>query len=298
MALIAVIDVETTGLNPHRHDRIIELAIIVQHVDGSVVREFSSLINPERDIGSTRIHGIASRDILSAPRFADIAGRVIEALDGCVAVAGHNVWFDVSFLKAEFSRFGNELPDHPRYCTMRLAGGGTLESACETYGICLDGPQHTALSDARAASRLLNVVLSDAPLVRSEISALAPISWPRTEFAIASPFTRTDADTAEREPPSYLRRLLDGMPPEIPDDPKNAALLAYTALLNRVLEDRHIDEDEGETLVDLVTHWRISPDQVRNTNWSYLMSLFATALADGKVTDSERRDLIQVGRLL
>ncbi|MCE9592114.1 MAG: hypothetical protein K8S99_16530 [Planctomycetes bacterium] len=48
---IAVIDVETTGLFPFRHDRVVELAVVVVRTDGQVEREFVSLLNPTRDIG-------------------------------------------------------------------------------------------------------------------------------------------------------------------------------------------------------------------------------------------------------
>jgi DNA polymerase-3 subunit epsilon len=56
MVPLAVVDVETTGLNPYRHDRIVEVAVVVVELNGQVIREFTTLINPERDIGPTSIH--------------------------------------------------------------------------------------------------------------------------------------------------------------------------------------------------------------------------------------------------
>ena len=94
MAYIAVIDVETTGLNPYRYDRVIELAALVMGLDGEIIREFATLLNPERDIGPTSIHGLTASDIISAPRFAEVAGTLIDALDGCAAtnVIRRRVW--------------------------------------------------------------------------------------------------------------------------------------------------------------------------------------------------------------
>ena len=66
MSLLAVIDTETTGLYPYRHDRIVEIAAVVMGPDGGILREFASLINPERDIGPTSIHGLAASDIVTA----------------------------------------------------------------------------------------------------------------------------------------------------------------------------------------------------------------------------------------
>jgi hypothetical protein len=112
-ASIAVIDVETTGFSPRHGDRIVELAIVVIHAHGPVLREFVTLLNPERDIGPTHIHGLTASDVRHAPRFADIAGLVTETLAGCTAIAGHNIAFDHRFLKAEFERLGHAFPDIP-----------------------------------------------------------------------------------------------------------------------------------------------------------------------------------------
>ena len=69
MCSIAVVDVETTGLFPYRYDRVVEIAAIVMRSNGEILREFVSLINPERDIGPTSIHGLTAIDVLSAHRF-------------------------------------------------------------------------------------------------------------------------------------------------------------------------------------------------------------------------------------
>src|SRR5262245_8123668 len=54
----AVVDVETTGPLPERYDRIIEIAVLRTDHQGRVIDEYCSLVNPNRDVGSTRIHGI------------------------------------------------------------------------------------------------------------------------------------------------------------------------------------------------------------------------------------------------
>jgi DNA polymerase-3 subunit epsilon len=129
MPYLAGIDVETTGLNPYRHDRVIELAALITGLNGETIREFVTLINPERDIGPTSIHGLTQSDIILAPRFAEIAGPFLDMLDGCVLLAGHNIRFDHSFLSAEFERLGSTLPNGTTMCTMTLAGGGLSRPA-------------------------------------------------------------------------------------------------------------------------------------------------------------------------
>jgi DNA polymerase-3 subunit epsilon len=68
--------------------------------------------------------------------------------------------------------------------------------------------------------------------------------------------------------------------------------------LDRVLEDRHVDEEEGQALVEVATRWAIPAIQIQKTHWDYLLGLGVAALADGVVTDGERRDLHQVASLL
>ncbi len=298
MTLLGIIDVETTGLNPYLYDRVVEVAALLMRPDGEVIREFVSLVNPERDIGPSRIHGISTREILAAPRFSEVAGAVVEALNGCVVVAGHNVRFDQSFLAAEFRRLGYPFPDGPTLCTMHLAGGGNLSCVCADYGIAVEGQAHSACHDARATAQLLAALLKDAPRLASEISRHPPIAWPDIPRSSVRPLTREEARRREAGPPAYIQRLLTRVQPDIPPDDEHSAMLAYTGLLTRALEDRHINEKEGSALVELATRWGMSVDQVQKANWNYLLSLGAAALADGVVTDAERRDLLSVASLL
>lgn len=298
MTCVAVIDVETTGLNPYRNDRIVELAAVVIRADGTVLREFATLVNPERDLGPTRLHGLSARDILAAPRFSEVAGALVEVLDGCVALAGHNIRFDHSFLAVEFDRLGYSFPDGPTLCSMQLAGGGSLSRACSDYGIAFGGDAHSAFCDASAAARLLAALLKDAPSLTSEISRKPPIFWPNIPKSSARPLTRADSRNRDAEPPAYLQKLLSRVQPDPPPDEENSAIFAYTALLTRALEDRQVDEEEGQSLVELATRWAIPAGRIREVNWEYLLRLGMAALADGVGAAAERQDLRQVASLL
>jgi exonuclease len=70
----AVVDVETTGLFPGRHDRVVEIGVVLADREGRQVDEWGTLVNPARDLGPQHIHGIRSSDVLCAPSFAEIAG--------------------------------------------------------------------------------------------------------------------------------------------------------------------------------------------------------------------------------
>src|SRR4029453_4783817 len=101
----AVIDLETTGLYPARHDRVIEVAVVRLRPDLEVDDEWATLVNPCRDMGRTDIHGIQAGDIAAAPLFEETAPAVAVRLRNAVVV-GHPLRFDLTFLGAEFTRAG------------------------------------------------------------------------------------------------------------------------------------------------------------------------------------------------
>jgi len=89
----AVVDVETTGLFPSMHDRIVEIATFRVDPNGNILEYYSTLVNPNRDIGATHIHGISARDVKNAPLFDEIAGDVLAVISDAIFVA-HNENFD------------------------------------------------------------------------------------------------------------------------------------------------------------------------------------------------------------
>jgi DNA polymerase-3 subunit epsilon len=295
---IAIIDVETTGLFPLRHDRVLEVAAIVIEGDGRIVREFVSLVNPARDIGPSSVHGLTAEDILHAPQFSEIAGLLVEALQGTIAIAGHNVRFDQQFMESEFSRIDSPIPQCFTICTMRLAGGGRLSKCCGDYGIPLNGEAHNALTDARATARLLSILLPDQPRIIQELSRLTPIQWPIIRGTGKQPITRDESRRHQTEPPTFLQRLLGRMHNSATPIADDGALMAYAALLDRVLEDRHVDDSEADALVEMAAKWGLSGEQIRLAHREYVNQLAIAAVADGVVTDVERRDLKLVARLL
>jgi len=292
---IAVVDVETTGLDAWRHDRIVEIAIVIVSPDGTVTREYDTLVNPERDVGPTSKHGITAGDVARAPAFAQIAGDVLDVLRDSTVISGHNVSFDKRFLTKEFERIGIALPEFPTFCTLRHLGRGSLEACCESLGIVVDGTLHRALTDAKATSQIVTNLLSDNHDLITEYR-LGSITWPILERQNTPCHRREHAANARQETPRFLKVLAERIRHDtegtLPD------VLAYMTLLDRVLEDRTIDGSEENLLVDAATSWQLSAVQVAMAHTQYLHNLAVAALADGIITDSERRDLHLVAQLL
>lgn len=305
MPAIAVIDLETTGLFPSRHHRVLELAVVMVQPNGSVVDEYVTLINPGRDIGETSIHGISAAEVMHAPAFSDIAGDLVDRLRNASAIAAHNARFDVGFLDSEFGRIGYDWPGMiTAICTMSLASqldsysGRKLIDCCDSFGI--DGPDeaHTALSDARATARLLTACLAtagdrlhDPPWHSDRL-----IEWPTIPAGNVQCVTRDRAQAIIESAPSFLDRAAGRLSGYAVNDTQDT--LEYLDLLDRCLEDRRLEEIEAETLLETARKWGLSLDKVRVSHQAYIEQLAVAALADGVLTEAERSDLDTVARLL
>src|SRR5665213_1445534 len=159
VANFAVIDVETTGLNPS-DTRVIEIAIVEIDRRGRKIDEFESLVRipGEGPLGAEFIHRVRREMLDGAPEFSDIADQVAQMLRGRIVV-GHVIAFDVGYLAEEFRRAGMELPDllSATLCTRELAqlalppGPKSLHACCAALGIDNEAA-HTALGDARATA--------------------------------------------------------------------------------------------------------------------------------------------------
>ncbi|GGK82194.1 hypothetical protein Sme01_38390 [Sphaerisporangium melleum] len=157
----AVVDVETTSTDA-RKARIVEIAVLRLHPDGSEDRSYSTIVDSGIGPGPTHIHGLTAGDLAGAPHFAQIAGNVASLLDGAVIVA-HNARYDTGVLSAEFARAGAAPDDMLALCTLALsrrfgrsAGCGSLADCVRAEGIHLRRA-HTAEGDAHACAELLRV---------------------------------------------------------------------------------------------------------------------------------------------
>ncbi|MFC3896501.1 exonuclease domain-containing protein [Lentzea rhizosphaerae] len=281
----AVVDVETTGLSPGHHHRVIEVAVV--HVDetGRRVDEWCTLVNPRRDLGAQHVHGITAAEARRAPDFAAIAPELAARLSGRVLVA-HNLSFDLRFLQAEFARLGHELPASG-VCTMELAGrylgasSRSLAACCSVAGVPM-GVAHSALHDARASAGLLVRCLDrvgDVEPVRLEL--------PRTgAFAVQ----RTRAHGAEQHFLAKLVRLLPRVETPWGDE--------YLDVLDRALVDRHLSVDEQEELLDVAQALDLGLPQVMELHRGYLAALAEVAWEDGRLSADEEADLRLVASLL
>ncbi|HEY3935778.1 MAG TPA: exonuclease domain-containing protein [Gemmatimonadales bacterium] len=164
----AVVDVETTGMQPSGNDRITEIAVVVVHGSRRDV-VFDSLVNPGRQIPPRicELTGITQAMVDGAPTFAEIADDVVAALAGRVFVA-HNARFDWGFVGAEIRRNRDLTLDGPRLCTVRLARrlvrgepSYSLGALAVRFGLEFVA-RHRAAGDALVTGMLLERLLGHA----------------------------------------------------------------------------------------------------------------------------------------
>ena len=119
-AEFSVVDVETTGLGP-ANNNIIEIGL-VKIKNFKVIDRYNSFINPGRSIPPfiTQFTGISNDDVYDAPFFEDLVKPLQDFLEDSVLV-GHNLQFDLSFLRKEFQVCGVENYQPLQLCTLRLA---------------------------------------------------------------------------------------------------------------------------------------------------------------------------------
>jgi DNA polymerase-3 subunit epsilon len=162
-----ILDVETTGLSPAYGDRVCEIALLQVRGDEELAA-FCTLVYSGRSIspGAFAVNRITAEMLRGAPRFSEVADRVLALLQGTVLVA-HNAPFDLGFLSAELEMAWRALPDLPVVDTLALARAcynfysNSLGAIART--LSLDGyPElHRAMGDVRLTQQLLRYFLED-----------------------------------------------------------------------------------------------------------------------------------------
>jgi len=162
--MYAILDIETTG-GQFNEEGITEIAIY--KFDGhEVVDQFISLVNPEKPIQPfvVKLTGINNAMLRSAPKFYEVAKRIIEITEGTIIVA-HNASFDYRILKTEFRRLGYDFKMQT-LCTVELAkklipdqASYSLGKLVRALGIPM-ADRHRASGDALATVKLFKMLLA------------------------------------------------------------------------------------------------------------------------------------------
>tara|TARA_R100000935_G_C2841365_1_gene171232 strand:+ start:4647 stop:6020 length:1374 start_codon:yes stop_codon:yes gene_type:complete len=174
--LYAILDIETTG-GKYNEEGITEIAIY--KFDGhEVVDQVISLVNPERPIQPfvVGLTGINNDMLRNAPKFYEIAKRILEITQDCILVA-HNAKFDYRILRTEFRRLGYEY-ERESLCSVELSkkllpghASYSLGKLTKALGIPISS-RHRADGDAIATVKLFKLLLQkdvDKEIIKANI---------------------------------------------------------------------------------------------------------------------------------
>lgn len=176
--MYAILDIETTG-GKYNEEGITEIAIY--RFDGhEIVDQFASLVNPQKKIQPfvVQLTGINNQMLRSAPKFHEVARRIVEITEGCILIA-HNAKFDSRILSTEFSRLGYNYQRNT-ICTVQLSRqllpampSYSLGNLTKSLGIPIKD-RHRAQGDAYATVTLFKLLLNkdkDKEIIKSFINA-------------------------------------------------------------------------------------------------------------------------------
>ncbi len=161
--MYAILDIETTG-GQFNEEGITEIAIY-KHDGTQIVDQFISLVNPEKPIQPfvVKLTGINNAMLRSAPKFHEVAKRIIEITQDCILVA-HNAEFDYRILRTEFRRLGYPY-EAKTICTVELSKlllpdqlSYSLGKLVRALGIPM-ADRHRASGDALATTKLFQLLL-------------------------------------------------------------------------------------------------------------------------------------------
>lgn len=193
-----ILDVETTGLSPGNGDRVIEVAALKIR-ELKVVDRFYSLVDPQRPLayGAFLVNGITVEMLKGAPVAEEIIPGFFDFL-GQACLVGHNIRFDLKFLKNEADFSGQPWRHrHPALDTVRLArwllpdlGRYRLQMVAHHLGI-EDVQLHRAMADVELTRTIFQIMLEMAfRRDVSDLKGLLKYGGVKFEFASRNKFAR------------------------------------------------------------------------------------------------------------
>ena len=150
-----VFDLETTGLDPRKGERIIEIGAVRIEEKQITEKKFQSMVNPERSISweAKQVHRITDDDVRLAPTIDIVLPKFLDFAHDSILIA-HNAQFDTSFLEQEKECCWGYVDLPECFCTMRLSQTvfphefrHNLDVLAVRLGIPLPTERHRAMPD-------------------------------------------------------------------------------------------------------------------------------------------------------
>src|SRR6201990_2247033 len=138
-----VLDTETTGLDPLRGDRLVEVGCVELLNRMPTGQTFHRYMNPEREMSAEAfaVHGLSTQFLADKPFFHEVVDEFLQFI-GDAPLVIHNASFDISFINAELDRIKRApIPRDRLVDTLLLARrqpswvSNRLDALCSRYAI-------------------------------------------------------------------------------------------------------------------------------------------------------------------
>lgn len=277
-------DTETTGL--YKHDRIIEIAFVVFTLEG-ILEEWSTLVNPSRDVGRIDLHGITPSMLSMSPSFDQLSDYIGRTLSDRVLIA-HNFPFDSRMLNQEYERLHNQNEISSGFCTMsaarKLLGPENvkLAKACERLEIPIQNA-HSALGDARMTHSLFLKIYDGESIPPNKLQ-FDPKSLP------VPTFNRSAFSSGVIDSTSEIKAFLN----RVPFPTSEEKTVSYLTALNMALGDLKISKSERAEIDQWADRLGVVPAQQRELHEAYFGAVLAAAQRDEIISEGEYEILEQL----
>jgi DNA polymerase-3 subunit epsilon len=300
---IAILDLETTGLNAGV-DRVVEASVVRIEPGQKPELVLDTLVNPERRMAATDIHGITDEDVADAPRFEEIAGNLVRGLYDCV-IAAYNVYFDIGFLEYELGKAGLRYSP-PYLCLMYmrpmigLGNRCSLDDACRFH--CIEySKKHRASADALAGARLWNLYLEAIKERRirtyKELATLK--SYKFIQSFERDPLVPPAADNLKSTKRFKSRRIpVEVVETATPVLSRQDVHHSYWEALKTVLSDLEVAKEEIAYLTRKKQELGLAPEAVRSLHARAFADLISQSIEDRVLDDNESQKLQQLYQCL
>ncbi|MCG6195490.1 3'-5' exonuclease [Leptospira sp. FAT2] len=284
---IVIIDTETTGLDPVG-DKIVEISLVKIEPDQEPKLILDTLVNPEIKVRGTSIHGISDLDVQGAPTFKEIAGNIIEAIDGSI-LASYNVYFDLSFLQSGLANLKIDF-DIPYFCLMymrpmlKIGKKCPLTDACNEEGIKIE-QHHRASSDALSGAHLWKRYKSE--LQNKNIATFGEMTKLGTYKFLQSfkrPLFKKQTNKSLNVSNSLKARS------KVIDD-KSKRLNEYWEALKTTFYDFEISNDEIDYLKSKIQFLKLSLNEIKYLHAKFFSGVLIDYMQDFEITEYEDENL-------
>lgn len=152
-----VLDTETTGMDPAKGDRLVEIGCVELDNYVPTGRVYHVYLNPERDVPAEAeaVHGLSTKFLRDKPLFAQVYTEFLDFIaDGRLVI--HNAEFDIKFLNAELGKVGHsgfklkDVVDTLKIAREKFPGSpANLDALCRRFGVDNSNREyHGALLDS------------------------------------------------------------------------------------------------------------------------------------------------------